>query len=152
MAAWPARLLGTGILFDLHEAMPELFRASASHGPLVAALLGRVETAAIRFADGAVAVSEPCLARAIARGAPEALHRGAECLTPDAFWFVRLPHCHPPAAHREPRTVVARYGFDILLRPSPFWPDVPVARTCAWRSWVRGKRGRDSSVGLRSWA
>ena len=118
-AAWPARLLGAGILLDLHEAMPELFasRFGVKMDHWLPRLLGRVETAAIRFADGAVAVSEPCLARAIARGAPE--KRFTVVLNaPDPRRFpVRPPTALPPGPRRivSHGTVVARYGFDILL-------------------------------------
>ena len=71
-AAWPARLTGARVLLDLHELMPELFASKYATGmdhPLPR-LLGRIETAAIRWSDASLAVSQPCLERYLARGAP----------------------------------------------------------------------------------
>jgi glycosyltransferase involved in cell wall biosynthesis len=118
-AAWPARLLGAGVLLDLHEVMPELFASRFGLGMdhWLPRLLGRVETAAIRFADGAIAVSEPCLARYVSRGAPR--ERFTVVLnTPDPRRFpVRPPTPPPPGPRRivSHGTVVPRYGFDLLL-------------------------------------
>lgn len=118
-AAWPARLLGAGILLDLHEVMPELFASRFGLGMdhWLPRLLGRVETAAIRFADRAIAVSEPCLARYVARGAPH--ERFTVVLNaPDPRRFPVRPPAPPPAGPRRivsHGTVVARYGFDLLL-------------------------------------
>lgn len=118
-AAWPARLLGAGILLDLHELMPELFasRFGVSMDHWLPRLLGRVETAAIRFADRAVAVSEPCLSRYVDRGAPRA--RFTIVLnSPDPRRFPVRPPIPPPPGRRRivsHGTLVARYGFDVLL-------------------------------------
>lgn len=118
-AAWPARLLGAGVLLDLHELMPELFasRFGVSMDHWLPRLLGRVETAAIRFADRAVAVSEPCLSRYVSRGAPRA--RFTIVLnSPDPRRFPVRPPIPPPPGRRRivsHGTLVARYGFDVLL-------------------------------------
>lgn len=118
-AAWPARLLGAGILLDLHELMPELFasRFGVSMDHWLPRLLGRVETAAIRFADRAVAVSEPCLSRYVDQGAPRA--RFTIVLnSPDPRRFPVRPPIPPPPGRRRivsHGTLVARYGFDVLL-------------------------------------
>jgi len=124
-----ARALGSRIVLDLHEAMPELY-ASKFGVPLRHPLpraLAAIEQAAIRFADAALAVSEPVRGRYVARGAPR------EAFTivmnaADPRWF----HRGWRAGHRAagpPRvvshgTLVERHGFDVLLRALP---DVPGA-------------------------
>lgn len=119
-AAWPARLGGAALVLDLHEVMPELYASRfglAMNHPLPR-LLGRLETAAIRFADRAVAVSEPCLEIYLARGAPAARF-AVVTNSPDPRRFPPRPPAPPPPG--QPRrivshgTLVARYGFDVLL-------------------------------------
>ncbi len=121
-AAWPARWLGAKILLDFHELMPELFASKFTAGmdhPLPR-LLARIETAAARFADGCLAVSQPCLDRYRARGAPaERFHIVMNSADPALF---------PPLEHRRPEppgsgplrlvshgTLVERYGYDLIL-------------------------------------
>lgn len=129
-AAWPARLGGAALVLDLHEVMPELYASRfglAMEHPLPR-LLGRLETAAIRFADRAVAVSEPCLERYLARGAPG--ERFAVVTnSPDPRRFPPRPPAPPPPGR--PRrivshgTLVARYGFDVLLEAFARLADQP---------------------------
>lgn len=122
-AALVPKLTGTPVLLDLHEVMPELASSTfgwGPHHPLVR-LLARIEQAAIRFADGAIAVSEPCRARFVARGArPEKLTVVMNAADP-ALFTVRRPPDGPNPADAPVRlvshgTLVPRYGFDVLLR------------------------------------
>ena len=118
-AAWPARLGGAALVLDLHEVMPELYasRFSLAMNHPLPRLLGRLETAAIRFADRAVAVSEPCLEIYLARGAPAARF-AVVTNSPDPRRFPpRAPDPPPPGPRRivSHGTLVARYGFDVLL-------------------------------------
>lgn len=128
-AAWPARLGGAAQVLDLHEVMPELY-ASRFGLPMthpLPRLLGRLETAAIRFADRAVAVSEPCLERYLARGAP-AERFAVVTNSPDPRRFPPRPPALPPPGPRRivsHGTLVARYGFDVLLEAFARLADQP---------------------------
>lgn len=115
-----ARALGSRVVLDLHEVMPELY-ASTFKLPLDHPLpraLGAIEQAAIRFADASLAVSEPVLARYVARGAS----REAFTLVmnaPDPRWFHRGWRAGRHGGGRRivsHGTLVERYGFDVLLR------------------------------------
>lgn len=70
-AAAVPRLLGARILLDLHECMPEFFMSKYGVGarhPAVR-LLGRLEQAAIRFADHALTCTQEMREAFVARGA-----------------------------------------------------------------------------------
>lgn len=115
-----ARALGSQVVLDLHEVMPELYASKFGVGlghPLPRALAA-VEQAAIRFADASLAVSAPVLERYVARGAP----RDAFTVVmnaPDPRWFHRgwRADPRPPGPPRivSHGTLVERHGFDVLI-------------------------------------
>lgn len=120
-AAAGARALGSRVVLDLHEVMPELYASKfgVGLGHLLPRALAAVEQAAIRFADASLAVSAPVLERYVARGAP----RDAFAVVmnaPDPRWFHRgwRADPRPPGPPRivSHGTLVERYGFDVLLR------------------------------------
>lgn len=126
-AAWPARLTGARVLLDLHELMPELFASKYATGmdhPLPR-LLGRIETAAIRWSDASLAVSQPCLERYLARGAPAErftviLNSADPSLFPPPATAGDARAAGPQASPAPLRivshgTLVERYGYDLLL-------------------------------------
>ena len=126
-AAAPARLLGARLVLDLHEVMPELYCSKfgvAEDHPLPR-LLARMEQAAIRFADAAIAVSEPCRARYVERGAPpERLTVVMNSADPELF----RPRAAPPPPSVRPLvvghgTLAHRYGFDLLLEALALVPE-----------------------------
>lgn len=140
-AAIGARLRGSAVLLDLHELMPELYASKygVSMDHPLPRVLGWLEQRAIAFADHALAVSAPCLDRYVRRGAdrrrftivmnvadPALFGPAARATAPAP---VPVPVPVPVSArigegeHDPGRplvvshgTLVARYGFDILLR------------------------------------
>ena len=126
-AAWPARLAGARVLLDLHELMPELFASKYATGMdhRLPRLLGRIETAAIRWSDACLAVSQPCLERYLARGAPAErftviLNSADPGLFPPPLADGEAPAAKPATSPAPLRivshgTLVERYGYDLLL-------------------------------------
>jgi len=120
-AAIGPKLLGARVMLDLHEVMPELCRSKFGVGPRhpMVRLLAAVERWAVRFADRCLAVSEPCLARHVSRGSPEAKFAVVMNAADPALFPPRQGP--PPAREGAPLvvshgTLVARYGFDLVVR------------------------------------
>ncbi|RIL05490.1 hypothetical protein DCC79_16095 [bacterium] len=125
-AALGPRCLGARVVLDLHEVMPELvaslFGLHAAH-PLVR-ITGRVEQAAIRFADACLAVSDPCAEAFVRRGAPAGKLTVVMNSADPALFPPPDPSAAPsgagPGGPRPLRvvshgTLVDRHGFDVLL-------------------------------------
>ena len=112
------RLLGAKVVAFLKEPTPEL--GETKYGsPRVAAVLGWVEQAALRFADVAFTVTDDLKERYVSRGAdpdkivvvlngPDARHLLAHATgrEPDPRWFTAV--CHG--------LVDDRYGHDVMVR------------------------------------
>lgn len=132
-AALVPKLTGAHVLLDLHEAMPELARSAFGWGPrhLLVRALATAEQAAIRFADACLAVSEPCLARYVERGARRAKFTVVMNTADPALFAPRRPRSQvDPAGDGRARlvshgTLVERHGFDVLIRALA---EVPRAR------------------------
>ena len=120
-AALGARLLGAGVVIDLHETMPEFFATKfgvplAHPGPRVAATL---EQASIRFADGAITVTHPMRevfeARGATPGAIEVVLNGPD----ERIWNAeRFPTRAPDEEFHliSHGSVEDRYGIDTMIR------------------------------------
>jgi glycosyltransferase involved in cell wall biosynthesis len=113
------RLRGAAVVVDLHEVMPELYvsKFGGSTADPMPRLLARLEQAAIRFADAAIAVSGPCADVFVSRGADPA-KLSIVMNSADPAVFRHRPPRRPPKS--TPRivshgTLVERYGFDDLL-------------------------------------
>lgn len=122
VAALVPRLLGTPVLLDLHECMPEFYATkygSSLDHPGVR-LLGRLEQISIRFASFAMTCTEQMREAFVARGArPENI----EILLNSADEAVFDAKRHPPAGRRSGRFVLVshgsieeRYGLDTIVR------------------------------------
>jgi glycosyltransferase involved in cell wall biosynthesis len=96
------RLLGTRVILDIHDPMPETFDAKFAPGgarTLVGRLLLRLERASVAFADRTITVSEP-------------LKQG-----------ILVSHGYPP----ETIGVIANLADDALFTPRPYPPlDGPI--------------------------
>jgi glycosyltransferase involved in cell wall biosynthesis len=121
-AALIPRLLGTPVLLDLHECMPEFYATkygcSLDH-PIVR-LLGRLEQASIRFASFAMTCTEHMREAFVARGARR---RNIEIVLNSADEAVFDVNRHPPKGRRPGRFVLVshgsieeRYGLDTVVR------------------------------------
>lgn len=134
-AALGPRCLGAKVVLDLHEVAPELaaslFRLALDH-PLVR-LAGRVEQAAIGFADACLAVSQPCAEAFVRRGAPAGkltvvmnsadpalFRRPVAAADSSRTGAARSPDDPEPGPSAPLRlvshgTLVHRHGYDVLL-------------------------------------
>lgn len=129
-AAWLPKRRGARVVLDLHELMPELYASKFGVGPghPLPRLLARIEQAAIRFADQAIAVSQPCLERYLARGADPARFAVVMNAPDPALFFPRSRNTPKPigvlclVSHG---TLVDRYGFDDLIRALAILSDSP---------------------------
>lgn len=126
-AALVPRLLGARVVLDLHELMPELYlsKFGGDGDGVMVRMLGALEQASIRFADVAVAVSEPCRERYVARGAEPSKIR-VVMNSADPAIFPRRPVDPRPEGRLRivsHGTLVARYGFDLLLEAVAHLPD-----------------------------
>lgn len=119
------KLLGTPVLLDLHEVMPELYASKFGVGldhPM-ARVLANLERMAIRFADACLAVSKPCLERYIRRGASrDKFTVTMNAADPEVFELRTAADRGDSAVGPQPLrlvshgTLVERYGYDTILR------------------------------------
>lgn len=129
-AAWLPKRRGARVVLDLHELMPELYASKFGVGldhPLPRILAG-LEQAAIRFADQAIAVSEPCLERYLARGADPARFAVVMNAPDPALFFPRpraVPNPEGGLCLVSHGTLVDRHGFDDLIRALAILRDSP---------------------------
>ncbi len=133
-AALVPKLTGAHVLLDLHELMPELYAAKfgvALDHP-IPRLLGRMERASVRFADACLAVSEPCLDRYVSSGSARGKFTVVMNAADPALFSVPARPARPKPPSGGPPlvvshgTLVARYGFDLLIRALAELPDVYV--------------------------
>jgi glycosyltransferase involved in cell wall biosynthesis len=148
-AALVPKLLGSKVVLDLHELMPELYasKRGVSLASPVPRLLALQERLAVRFADHCIAVSHPCLDRFAARGLPlgkftvvmnsadPALFArepdspegtGSSRAVPAAPGFIRAGAPDgPPHRLVSHGTLVKRYGYSTLIRAVD---ELPAAR------------------------
>ena len=122
-AALPLRLQGVPVILDLHEAMPEFFRArfAGRAGTMALTVLRLVERASIGLADTAVTVNEALRDRLLDIGVPS----GKVGLVPNAPRLALFdPTLFPPRAFMEDgvlRLVYTGalspiYELDVVLR------------------------------------
>jgi len=121
------RLLGSRILLDLHEPMPELFvtKYGPQAHPFLVRLQAWIEQWAIRYAHHALTVNNAIRERFIERGADgakisvvrnvpgEQLGDGAAAARPPADGFVLMTH----------GSLEARYGHATVIRALPLLKD-----------------------------
>jgi glycosyltransferase involved in cell wall biosynthesis len=116
-AAGPARGRGAGVILDLHDPVPELFRSKfggrAGAGALVA-LLKLEERWAARRADAVLCVHEPHRALTQAHGVPAARLRVVMNLADERLFPLGAPRPAGPFLVYH-GTVASRMGFDVVL-------------------------------------
>ena len=117
-AAAVPRALGAKVLFDMHEAMPELFASKFGDRRWLRRILAWVERLSIAFADQVIVVSEAHrrLISSRTRGArpfhvvlnapDEALFGAAQPRPPEQRELTLVSH----------GTLVRRHGFDVAIR------------------------------------
>ncbi len=120
LAALPAKIIGTPILLDLHDLMPEFFasRFGGRMDSLPVKLVRWQERASRALADHVITVTELWRRALIARGAsPDRV--GVVMNTPDERLY---PRRAPRSESPDPVTVIYhgtlthRYGIDLLLQ------------------------------------
>jgi len=127
LAALPAKLLvGSRLLFDVHDLAPDLFAERFGAGPagLAALILAACERLALRLSDAVVTVHEPYARELRARGARRV------AVVMNSVDPQLLP---PPAAAPAPGfrvvyhgTVTPWYGLDLLLEAAArIVPELP---------------------------
>jgi glycosyltransferase involved in cell wall biosynthesis len=128
-AAIVPRLLGSRVLLDLHECMPEFFAAKFGVGERHPALrvLVAAEQASIRFADRVITCTEPMRQVFVARGAPAEKIEVVLNSSDEAVFDVRR---HPPARRRPDKftlichgAIERSYGLDTLVRAAALLKD-----------------------------
>jgi len=122
-AAWVPRLSGAGVILDLHDLMPEFYRArfTGDGNSLPVRLLYLQEKLACRFADHVITVSEHWRRDLIERGVPA--HKCSVVMN------VADDNVFRPLRDGRPRwpddsdlrmiyhgTLVDRYGLDVAIR------------------------------------
>lgn len=120
-AALVPRLLGAGVVLDLHETMPEFAETKFGRGPSSAAIrfVAAAEQASIRFATQVITCTEQMKEAFVARGArPEKI----EVILNSADETIFDPSRHPPRPQRNGRFVLVshgsieeRYGIDTTI-------------------------------------
>ncbi|MCA9757301.1 MAG: glycosyltransferase [Candidatus Eisenbacteria bacterium] len=113
--AVPVKVLGTRVVLDLHELLPELF-GSEFRGPLRPALIGGltfVEKACIAFADRVICPGPSYLEVYEGRGAP--VEKFTQIYNvPDESIFQRRGVEKVPNLIIAHGSVIERYGFDLI--------------------------------------
>lgn len=121
-AAWLPRLLGTPVIHDVHDLMPELFeeKFSAGRGRRIVALIRAQERWAGRFANAVLTVEERLKDILSARGVPRERIHVLMNLPDDRIFAARTA---PQAGGPKARfvlvyhgTLARRLGLDIAVR------------------------------------
>ena len=119
MCALPLKLLGTRLILDVHDTMPELYqdKFGGRRGALGARLLMFEERASAWVADRVLAVHDPHRLRLESAGIPSAKIR-VVLNSPDPAIFSRLPHQGPTNEYFTivcHGTITRRLGLDIAF-------------------------------------
>lgn len=119
-AALVPRLLGTPVLLDLHECMPECFVTTVDAGEVAVRVLTRLERLSIWFSDRAITCTELMRETFVGRGAPPAK---VSVVLNGADENIFDPDRYPPSGPRPGRfllvshgTVEPRYGLETVVR------------------------------------
>lgn len=120
VAALVPRLLGTPVLLDLHECMPECFATTFDAGKVPVRFLALLERFSIWFASGATTCTELMRETFVGRGTPP---EKISVVLNGADESIFDPDRYPPAPPRAGRlrlvshgTVEPRYGLETVVR------------------------------------
>lgn len=158
LCAMPARLMGSKVVLDVHDTMPELYhdKFGGRRGDLGAKLLQLEERASASMADRVLAVHEPHRQRLIAAGIP-AGKISVVLNVPDPRIFAPVVR---PACERERFTIVChgtmapRLGVEVAIEAMARLRErLPMARLLliGGGDYVDGLRRRVIERGLAPW-
>jgi glycosyltransferase involved in cell wall biosynthesis len=120
------KLMGAKIMFDLRETTPEMFmdRFGGDELTIPVRIMGFIEQACLRFADGVLACTEQQKQAVVKRGAdPNKVSVMLNVATVELQFEAILPD--PKADTSEAfriithGTIIRRYGIDVLIRAMP---------------------------------
>jgi glycosyltransferase involved in cell wall biosynthesis len=121
--AWLPKVLGTPVLLDLHDLMPEFYvsRYGKSPDSLIVKLVRVQESLSCRFADHVITVSEHWREWLIQRGVPAEKCSVVMNLADPRIFHLPESVPHKPATDGEFRlfyhgTVKKQYGLDLVVR------------------------------------
>lgn len=120
VAALVPRLLGTPVLMDLHECMPECFATTFDAGKVPVRILALLERFSIWFASGATTCTELMRETFVGRGAPpekvSVVLNGADENIFDPDRYPRAPSDAGRLRLVSHGTVEPRYGLETVVR------------------------------------
>lgn len=122
-AALVPKLMGSKILFDFRECMPEMYAAkfNLSMDSQPVQMIGKLEQACVRFADRAVTCTEQMRQATIRRGTPaNKIFVMMNSVDPAKFHDPNFPNPNEPIGRSfnivTHGSIIPRYGHETLLR------------------------------------